>query len=224
MHGRLFVARAAVALSLLLGLSFAAPARAEPCCGRITPDGQRLAALLDRSGVEHLWQPHVHIDWLTGEPDPDRPGWSPNATHCSSYAAAMADRMGVYLLRPPEHGQDLLANAQFRWLEGQGEEAGWKEVDAKTAQSLANQGSLVVAVYENPDPGRPGHIAVIRPSEKTPAALEAEGPEEAQAGRHNALSIPVAQGFAGHDGGWEPGGTGGLRFFAHAVDWARLPQ
>jgi hypothetical protein len=217
-------ARAAAALLLLLGLSIALPARAEPCCGPITPDGARLAALLDRSGVAHLWLPHLHIDWLSGAPDPERPGWSPTATHCSAYAAAMAERMGVYLLRPPEHGQDLLANAQFRWLAGQGQAAGWKRVDARTAQSLANRGFLVVAVYENSDPHRPGHIAVIRPSEKTAAALEAEGPDEAQAGARNALDIPVARGFSDHHGAWQPGGTGLLRFFAHPVDWAKLTR
>ncbi len=222
MHGP--HARAAIALVLLLGLSFAFPARAQPCCGPITQDGQHLAALLDHSGVEILWLPHQHIDWLTGEPDPARPGWSPRATHCSAYAAAMAARMDVYLLRPPEHGQDLLANAQLHWLEGAGAGAGWKEVDAKTAQTLANQGFLAVAVFENPDPHDPGHIAVIRPSEKSLPALEAEGPEEAQAGSHNALSIPVAQGFAGHHGAWQPDGTGTIRFFAHAVDWANLSQ
>jgi hypothetical protein len=223
MGAQLSLPRAALALSLLLALSFAAPAQNAPCCGPITPGGERLATLLDRSGVEHLWLPHFHIEWLTGEPDPSRPGWSPTATHCSAYAAAMADRMGVYLLRPPEHGQDLLANAQLRWLAGQGEAEGWREVDAKEAQTLANQGFLVLAAYENPDPRRPGHIAVIRPSEKSLAALAADGPEDAQAGAHNALSMPVAESFAGHRGAWEPDGAGGVRFFAHPVDWAKVP-
>lgn len=224
MRGRLPLARAALALSFLLAPSFGAASQNAPCCGPIRPDGARLARLLDRSGVGHLWLPHVHIDWLTGAPDPSRPGWSPTATHCSAYAAAMADRMGVYLLRPPEHGQDLLANAQFRWLAGQGEAEGWREVGAAEAQSLANRGFVVLAAYANPNLRRPGHIAVIRPSEKSLAALAADGPQDAQAGLHNALSVSVAEGFADHRGAWEANGAGGIRFFAHPVDWAKVPS
>ncbi|MGH7069355.1 MAG: hypothetical protein ACREFO_05010 [Acetobacteraceae bacterium] len=133
----------------------------------------------------------------------------------------MAARMGVYLLRPPEHGQGLLANAQFRWLEGHGAESGWEEVPAKAAQRLANQGYLVVAAYENPDPHRSGHIAIVRPSEKSAASLNAHGPEETQAGMHNRLRTTIARGFSDHKGAWEANGTGAIRLFAHAVDWTR---
>jgi hypothetical protein len=216
--------RAVPALLLLASFLLAAPAWAQPCCGPITPDGQRPTALLDRSDVQHLWLAHTHVDWRTGAQDASRPGWSATATHCSAYAAAMADRMGIYLLHPPAHGQDLLASAQFRWLTDRGAATGWRPVDAKQAQSLANQGFFVVGAYENPDPHRPGHIAVIRPSLKSTAALQTEGPEEAQASAHNALRISVALGFADHRGAWEPDGTGGIRFFAHPIDWAALPR
>jgi hypothetical protein len=216
--------RAAATLLLALGLFLARPALAQPCCGEITQAGMRLAFLLDHSGVEHLWLPHTHIAWLTGEPDPARPGVSPTASHCSAFAAAMADRVGIYLLRPPAHGQELLANAQFRWLMDQGAARGWRQVDAREAEALANRGFFVVGVYGNPDPRRPGHIAVIRPSLKSLARLEAEGPQEAQAGAHNFASVAVARGFADHPGAWKPDATGGTRFFAHAVDWTEVPK
>lgn len=228
----LLIAAALLCLAAALpGPAAAAPAApsatAAPCCGPITADGQRLAAALDHSGVDRLWQPHIHILWQSGAPDPARPGWSPRITHCSAFAAAFAARLGIYLLRPPQHGQDLLANAQFHWLAAGGSQAsdtgGWKQVDLVEAQTLANQGWLVLASVENPNPHRPGHIAVIRPSTKTMALLLAHGPQEAQAGEVNHLSTTVAQGFRVHPGAWQPGGTGTLRFYAHKVDWAHVP-
>jgi hypothetical protein len=87
------------------------------------------------------------------------------------------------------------------------------------AQAAANRGELVVAAFQNPDPHRPGHIAVLRPSEKTQAELDLEGPQEAQAGGHNWVSTDVAQGFHVHHGAWLPGGVGAIRFFAHEVAW-----
>src|SRR5271165_867385 len=89
------------------------------------------------------------------------------------------------------------------------------------AQAAANRGEFVVAVYQNPDPHRPGHIAVLRPSDKSQAALDTEGPQEAQAGERNWLTNSVAEGFLHHHGAWLPGGAGTLRFFAHTVDWSK---
>jgi hypothetical protein len=196
-------------------------ASAQPCCGAITPDGMKLAALLDRSGVDHLWLADQHIIWQTGEPDPRRPGEVPRDTHCSAFAAAMADRAGVYLLRPPQHSQTLLANAQMDWLlSAAATAAGWRQLAGPAdAQAAANRGELVVAVYQNPRPTHPGHIAVVRPSEKTQPELDRDGPQEAQAGGFNALSTTVSEGFHHHRGAWQPGGGGTIRFFAHAVAW-----
>jgi hypothetical protein len=133
----------------------------------------------------------------------------------------MAQRTGVYLLRPPAHSQTLLANAQMTWLDGgAGQAEGWQPiVDPADAQAAANRGELVVAVYQNPDPARPGHIAVLRPSDKTRQELDRDGPQEAQAGKRNWLSTSVAEGFHGHHGAWLPGGGGTIRFFAHTVAW-----
>jgi hypothetical protein len=212
-------------IGMLAGLLLAAvhpgAASAQPCCGPITPEAEKLAHILDTSGVDHLWLAAQHIVWDTGERDPARPGGTRRSTHCSAFAAAMAERAGVYLLRPPQHGQDLLANAQFAWLDSDaGRAAGWRAVDTpKAAQSAANRGELVVAVFRNPDPHRPGHIAVLRPSDKTQAELDADGPQEAQAGAKNWISTDVAQGFHGHQSAWLPGGAGAIRFFAHAVAW-----
>ncbi|HZU87620.1 MAG TPA: hypothetical protein VE993_00040, partial [Stellaceae bacterium] len=44
----------------------AAVGQEQPCCGIITTDGQRLAKVLDSTGVDHLWPAGWHVDWKTG--------------------------------------------------------------------------------------------------------------------------------------------------------------
>jgi hypothetical protein len=59
-------------------------------------------------------------------------------------------------LRPPEHGQKLLANAQSEWLAEEGAARGWVRLaDADQAQAAANRGLLVVASYHNHHDDRP---------------------------------------------------------------------
>jgi hypothetical protein len=204
-----------------MALGLALPARADPCCGPITPDGQRLARFLDSTGVDHLWQPGTRVNWETGAPIA---AGKPSTTHCSAYVAAIAERLGIYVLRPPEHPQDLLANAQMGWLRSTGGGSGWRTLpDPLAAQSAANRGELVVAAFENPNPAHPGHIAILRPSLQSAETLEREGPRQAQAGAVNAFNISAAHGFAHHPGAWVAGGQGGIRYFAHKIDWAAVP-
>jgi hypothetical protein len=202
----------------LLMVPFAA--RAEPCCGEITPQGRELTRFLDGSGVDHLWVSGWHVDWRTGQADREEPGGPEAKTHCSAFAAAMAERLHIYVLRPPEHQQSLLANAQMGWLREVGTQQGWRALASPVeAQSAANRGELVLEAFENPDPHKPGHIAIVRPSDKTREELDRDGPEETQAGARNALSTTTAAGFHLHHGAWLPGGGGTIRYYAHAVDW-----
>jgi hypothetical protein len=206
----------------LIGLLASAPglAAAAPCCGPITPRGARLAAFLDGTGVDHLWLAGERVDWETGEP---RGAWDDGRahTHCSAFAASVAKRLGIYVLRPPDHSAILLANAQMGWLgDAAAAGAGWRPLpDAPAAQAAANRGDLVLATFQNPDPDRPGHIAIVRPSDIDAATLQDQGPFVTQAGGHNALSTPLARGFRNHRGAWLPGGGGSVRFFAHAIEW-----
>jgi len=134
-------------LALLVVALIASPiyaGRHNPCCGEITAAGQHLAAQLDAMDVESLWLAHQHVDWETGQADRGAEYEGPgNHTHCSAFTAAAAKRLGVYLLRPPEHGQQLLANAQAKWLGGsEAREGGWQEITgAQRAQSMANSGN-----------------------------------------------------------------------------------
>ena len=63
--------------------------------------------------------------------------------------------------------------------------------------------------------GHHGHIAVVRPAEKTAAELDADGPQITQAGKHNHRSATLAEGFAQHPQAW--GTVRAVRFFAHAL-------
>jgi len=210
----------AMVLTIALGLGSAGSARAEPCCGPITPAGERLARFLDGTGVDHLWLAGHHVDWRTGEATP---GARETATHCSAFVAAAAERLGVYVLRPPDHSQELLANAQLRWLRGAPDGSGWRSLpDPVAAQTAANRGELVLEAFENPNPRRPGHIAIVRPSEQSRAALDRDGPRETQAGETNAVDTVTAVGFRHHPGAWVPDGGGGIRYYAHSIDWTKL--
>jgi len=187
-----------------------------PCCGPIAAAFDRLTATLDSMHVESLWLAHEHVNWETGELGM-RAGFEreDNHTNCSAFAAAAAKRLGVYLLRPPEHGQQLLANAQAEWLAGEGgRQAGWRKAsDMEKAQRLANEGTLVLVVYQNPNKHVPGHIAIIRPSEKSAKELNDNGPEVIQAGQHNHARVSVRIAFESHPGAWPDG----VQYYVHSL-------
>ncbi len=188
----------------------------QPCCGVIALAGQHMLQTLDSMNVEHLWLAHQHVNWETGVADRDADYAGPGkATHCSAFAAAVGQRVGVYLLRPPEHSQILLANAQTSWLSSQAAtKDGWVRLDdAKAAQSRANLGELVVIVYRSPNPKKPGHIAIIRPSLKTQSQLDQDGPQVTQAGTHNRNDWDARHAFQGHAGAWPDG----VQYFSHGI-------
>lgn len=188
-----------------------------PCRGEeISPAGRRLAQNLDAMDVEHLWLAGHTVAWKTGKPLADSKPTKGHHTHCSAFAAEACRRLGIYLLRPPEHSTVLLANAQYDWLFTSGKEQGWTQVpDGRQAQHFANEGYLVVAVFKDGDPKRPGHVAIVRPSTKSSQAIDSEGPQVTQAGKHNARSTSLKHGFANHPDAWA---KHKVRYFAHKVE------
>ncbi|MDG4562257.1 MAG: hypothetical protein P9E88_13280 [Candidatus Competibacter sp.] len=199
-------------LGLILAAVLAWPAAADP-----TPEAVRLTRVLDGAGVERLWPAGVHVDWETGVPDGKPVSDEGQHTHCSAFVAAVAKRLDIYILRPPEHGARLLANAQYDWLVSEGPRYGWWALaDGHQAQVYANQGELVVAVYKNHHDDKPGHIALVRPSAKSAAEIDKEGPQITQAGSVNYPSTTLKRGFAGHPAAWT---RREVRYFAHAIDW-----
>jgi hypothetical protein len=202
-------------VAIAAALLAAASALAGPASDLVSPKGQRLAAVLDGMGVENKWIAGQHIDWRSGLPDGRPERSSGRHTHCSAFVAAAAEKLGVYILRPPEHGQVLLANAQFEWLGDAGAAEGWRELpDGQAAQAAANDGALVVAAYRSHRPDKPGHIAIVHPAARTEAQLAQDGPLVAQAGSVNSASISLRAGFAGHPAAWE---RQEVRYYAHAT-------
>ena len=203
-------------LVVVAAFTFAAPARA----AELPPDARKLLALLDGAHVEARWPAQQHVDWRTGIPDGKPERGTGVHTHCSAFVAAIAERLGIYILRPPEHSQVLLANAQHDWLASAGAQSGWRALaDGAAAQAAANRGQFVVVAYRNHRDDKPGHIAIVRPSDKSAAALAADGPEITQAGGHNYTDSTVRIGFAGHPKAF---GGGEAVYYAHAVDWPNL--
>lgn len=192
-----------LSVTVLLLAGPAAPA------AEITEPGRHLARVLDGMHVEDHWLPDEQVDWRTGAPDPKAPH---SHTHCSAFVAAACERLGVYILRPPEHSQTFLANAQQEWLRGQGRARGWEPVSSgEEAQRLANRGDVVVASYHNPNPRKPGHVALVRPSTKSDRRIAAEGPEVIFAGIHNHNRASLVVGFRHHP-------RGQIVFFAHRAE------
>jgi hypothetical protein len=228
-HKRIIMTSSSMTFSRrrLIALFAAAPlpALASPCCGPIRPNGERLRTLLDASDVDHLWLAGKKVDWVTGiEIGTDSTASLRHHTHCSAFAAAISMRLGVYLLRPPEHGETLLANGQFHWLESPaGAAHGWRQLtDLILVQTQANLGDMVVAIAENPNNALPGHATIVRPSEIDAETLQRRGPPIIMAGTINFRYAHLDTGMRHHRGAWEPGGTGTLRFYAHAVEWSKL--
>lgn len=182
----------------------------------ISPAAVTLFQSIDSLDVEHHWLAGAHVAWETGIPDGHAESAVGRHTHCSAFVAAAAKRAGIYILRPPEHPQTLLANAQYDWLGSRGSTHGWQKLkDGIDAQYHANLGWLVVATYRNGRDDKAGHIAIVRPSDKDAGALSVEGPQITQAGENNFTSIPLRVGFAAHPGAWN---RQEIRFYAHPLE------
>ena len=187
---------------ILLGALGVPGARAQ----RVEDAGKQLKSFYFSMNVEQLWIAGSHVNWETGEADkPD--ATAGNHTHCSAFVAAACKRLNIYILRPPEHGQLLLANAQYEWLGSPAAaDAGWIPVTGpdryEHVQRLANQGFVLVAVCKNPDSKAPGHAALVLPEDMTREKLEESGPAVIMAGIHNHNMITLKAGFKSHLTGW----------------------
>ena len=201
---------------------------------KLPEKGQQLSKLLDGLQVEKKWLAAIEkIDWRTGEitaktdekSDPEKDPSSVNGkipvidrkirTHCSAFVAATCEKFGIYILRPPEHSTPLLSNAQYDWLLSHGAEKGWNQLLLPNeAQEMANQGNLVVAVWKNLDPSKPGHIAIVRPGSKNDSQIAIEGPDIIQAGIRNYNNTTLKEGFKNHKGAFD---NSEILFFSHEI-------
>lgn len=168
-------------------------------------EGKQLSRLYKSMDIEHLWQSGKHVDWETGVAD-NPYATSGIKTHCSAFAAAACKKMGIYLLRPPEHSEILLASAQFDWLKSESaHNLGWRQISDPNllnvyikAQDYANKGMMVVASYKNINPYKPGHIAIVTPSNLSVEEVSKKGPKLIMSSNKNYSSIDFIDGFKRH--------------------------
>lgn len=79
----------------------------------------------------------------------------PPETYCNFFCRDVALERGYHRFR------DLTANQQIALMDGSPE---WEEVQAETAQALANQDKLVIAGWVHPKGGH-GHVCVVVPGD-----------------------------------------------------------
>ena len=205
----------ALVLGLALGLPLPTLMGQTRLTSEITSAGEELARTLDDMHVEKLWLAKHKVNWETGKSlgtyTDDK-----SHTHCSAFVAATAMKLNVYILRPPEHSTEMLANAQLDWLKEEGPKKGWHPVKGPVeAQNLANKGYLVVASFKEADPRKHGHIAIVRPSTKSEKAIEEDGPQIIQAGMENHNSTSAKEGFKHHPGAFK---EGKIHYYAHKLE------
>ncbi len=182
----------------------------------IAPMGEKLSAFLDSLDVTKHWLPNHSVDWTTGNALGKFRG---AGTHCSTFVAAAATKLGIYILNPSDR-VSLLANAQNRWLQTQGLQYGWANVDSPLkAQEIANEGCLVVGSYANPKQWRPGHIVIVRPSSKSKAEIMIKGPQIIQAGGKNYNSTTLSKALRQHQKAFR---KHSLVYYAHDTPFCRL--
>jgi hypothetical protein len=192
--------------------------------------GPRLAEFLDGLPVTTRWIHHHRIVWQTGQQNAPE-GQGPMAeTHCSAFIAAAALMLDIYLLRPPHHSQELLANAQATWLAGEATypgptaaDSGWIALGSsgdagalKAAVDAANLGRLVVGFYRAA-PGSdgkpvPGHACIVRP--QSAAVVGDDGPRVMSVADVNRPDTTMRTAFHAHPKAW-PDHIG---LYAHPTD------
>ena len=77
-------------------------------------------------------------------------------THCSEATCAIAKAVGA----PMGPLENKNANTQAQDLANSSD---YREVSPTEAQQIANDGGLVIAAYENPNPKASGHTTTVRP-------------------------------------------------------------
>lgn len=174
---------------------------------RISRCGSDLKEFYLNLDVMHKWQAGQHINWETGLPD--NPGAATGIkTHCSAFVAAACKNQNIYILRPPQHRQELLANAQFDWLiSSAARDYGWKQIKTDIlyqAQRLANDGYLVLICAKNTDRHKPGHIAMVMPANISLSQLHSSGPVLIQASGKNSIDAQFKNSFRRHIVSWDP--------------------
>ena len=70
-------------------------AAASMASAEISDQAKSNFAVIDKLGVERHWPAGVHVNWRTGVPDGIREKTEGKHTHCSAFAAAAAEALGI---------------------------------------------------------------------------------------------------------------------------------
>jgi len=113
----------------------------------------------------------------------------PGVTFCNIFVADISRALGAEIpywwMR-----SELNANSMADWLAGRhGQRHGWRISTRGECIARAELGMPCVVVWKNPDEKKPGHIAMVVPSEMHGEA------RIAQAGSINSLSLALTRGF-----------------------------
>lgn len=92
----------------------------------------------------------------------------------------------------PQDRQETRVNDLVDWLKDYGQAHGWRRVDARMAEQMAEEGRPSIAIAASVDPSHAGHVAMIRPA----TVNDPRGPALTQAGRKDRdashlVSIPA---------------------------------
>lgn len=183
----------------------------------VTAEGTALNAFLDSFQVTNFWIDGYSVNWLTGATNGNGPNMTiGTASHCSAFAPAVAELLGIYLLHPPQESDVDLANAQAVWFTTN--TSGWFPIDSMVdAQHMVNAGALVMASYLSTTGS--GHICVLRASPRTDASVYAYGPEECQSGESNYADTNAVTGFNQHPGAFPVN----IYYYGHTVTYPITP-
>ncbi len=196
----------------------------------LTQKGFALQRFLSDQRVDQLWLPKQYVEWKTGAtlfPSEEEVSSQhlPKTSHCSAYVAAVALKLEVPMLNPDNSpdGNILLANHQNAWLNSpEAALLGWAPTSYIEAETLADEGELVIASIPGANPYRnPGHIAIVVPDESLSfTQILITGPTITQAGSPsgrvptgNSLHTDTVSGFFLHT----KGSLQGIQFFHHAI-------
>ena len=73
----------------------------------------------------------------------------------------------------------------------------------------------MVIAYENPDPKKQGHVAIVRPAPRPQKLLDEGGPLITQAGQKNYAKTSAKIGFQAYPSAW----PSGVHYYMHGVQF-----
>ena len=165
----------------------------------------KLIHTLNSMDLMRGWEPGYNVKCDTGERVKTK-STTVSSSHCSCFVYAVCKKMNIKLIGTPEYSQYHLAHNQINWLKT--EEAhkhGWRQINGSLkekyliSQEKANNGVLVIA-GTNQDKEIRGHIAIVRPSNKSYFFIINEGPQVISSSYVNTYSSSLKEDFLYYKG------------------------